>query len=93
MKKIIFLFIIIGFTSCSKREEATINITNSQWYLTRNTAIPAGTVNLKVAGSTNGDKVTVRTYGDGVIFDENVELDSLISAFPPRKTDTESYKN
>lgn len=76
MKKIIFLFIIIGFTSCSKREEATINITNSQWYLTRNTAIPAGTVNLKVAGSTNGDKVTVRTYGDGVIFDENVELDS-----------------
>ena len=76
MKKIIFLLIIIGFTSCSKREDATLNITNSQWYLTRNTTIPAGSVNLKVAGSTNGDKVTIRTYGDGVVSDENVELDS-----------------
>jgi hypothetical protein len=76
MKKIIFLLIIIGFISCSKKEDATLNITNSQWYLTRNTLIPAGVVNLKIAGSTNGDKVTVRTYGDGVIFDENVELDS-----------------
>jgi hypothetical protein len=33
-------------------------------------------VNLKIAGSTNSDKVTVRTYGDGVVSDENVELDS-----------------
>ena len=76
MKKIIFLLVVIGFASCSKREDANLNITNSQWYLTRNTIVPAGTVNLKVAGSTNGDKVTVRTNGDGVIFDENVELDS-----------------
>jgi len=76
MKKIIFLLLIIGFASCSKREDATLNITNSQWYLTRNTLVPAGTVNLKVAGSTNGNKVTVRTNGDGLIFDENVDLDS-----------------
>ena len=39
MKKIIFLFVIIAFASCSKKEDlspATLNITNSQWYLTRN---------------------------------------------------------
>ena len=75
MKKIIFLLVIIGFVSCSKREDVTLNITNSQWYLTRN-ILGGGEVNLKILGSTNGDKVTVRTYGDGVIFDENVELDS-----------------
>lgn len=78
MKRIIFLLLIIAFASCSKKEDynpATLNITNSQWYLTR-TNYGGGMVNLKIAGSTNSDKVTVRTYGDGVVFDENVELDS-----------------
>ena len=31
---------------------------------------------MKIEGSTNSDKVTIRTYGDGVVTDENVELDS-----------------
>jgi hypothetical protein len=75
MKNIIFLLIIIGFASCLKRDDATLSISNSQWYLTRN-ILGGGEVNLKISGSTNGDKVTIRTYGDGVIFDENVELDS-----------------
>jgi hypothetical protein len=78
MKRIIFLFVIIAFVSCSKKEDlspATLNITNSQWYLTRN-GIGGGYVNLKIEGSTNGDKVTIRTHGDGVNSDENVELDS-----------------
>jgi hypothetical protein len=75
MKNIIFLLIIIGFASCLIRDDATLSISNSQWYLTRN-ILGGGEVNLKISGSTNGDKVTVRTYGDGVIFDENVELDS-----------------
>jgi hypothetical protein len=78
MKKIIFLFVIIAFASCSKNEDhspATLNITNSQWYLTR-TNYGGGMVNLKIEGSTNGDKVTIRTHGDGVNSDENVELDS-----------------
>jgi len=70
---LICLFIV--FASCSKKDDATLRITDSQWYLTRN-ILGGGEVNLKISGSTNGDKVTVRTYGDGVIFDENVELDS-----------------
>jgi hypothetical protein len=78
MKKIIFLLVIIGFAACSKKvdiSDITLNITNTQWYLTRINNV-GGMVNLKVAGSTNGDKVTIRTYGDGVASDENVELDS-----------------
>jgi hypothetical protein len=75
MKRLIFLLVIIAFVSCSKKDDAALRITDSQWYLTRN-ILGGGEVNLKISGSTNGDKVTVRTYGDGVIFDENVELDS-----------------
>ena len=78
MKKTIFLLIIIGFASCSKKEDdkdISLSMTTSQWYLTR-TNYGGGMVNLKIAGSTNSDKVTVRTYGDGVESDENVELDS-----------------
>jgi hypothetical protein len=78
MKKIIFLFIIIAFASCSKKEDnspATLSVTNTQWYLTR-TNYGGGMVNLNIAGSTNCNKVTVRTYGDGVISDENVDSDS-----------------
>jgi hypothetical protein len=78
MKKIIFLLSIIALASCSKKEDnspATLSITYSQWYLTR-TNYGGGMVNLKIAGSTNSDKVTVRTYGDGLVSDENVELDS-----------------
>ena len=77
MKKIIFLLVIIGFASCSKKvdnNDITLSITNSQWYLTRINNV-GGMVNLKIAGSTNGDKVTIRTYGDGDVSDENVELD------------------
>jgi hypothetical protein len=78
MKKIILLLIIIGLASCSKNTDnidITLNITNSQWYLTRINNV-GGMVNLKITGSTNADKVTIRTYGDGVVYDEKVELGS-----------------
>jgi hypothetical protein len=78
MKRIIFLLLIIGFASCSKKvdnSDITLSITNSQWYLTR-IITGGGVVNVKIEGSTNGDRVTIRTYGDGVVSDEKVELDS-----------------
>jgi len=78
VKKIIFLLLIVLFVSCSLIEDnspATLSITDSQWYLTR-TNYGGGIVHLKIAGSTNGDKVTIRTYGDGIVSDVNVELDS-----------------
>jgi len=84
-----FVLLIFVFASCSKKEvnsdiiqsttkdtsKITLNITDTLWYLTRN-GIGGGNVNLKIAGSTNGDKVTIRTYGDGRRSDLNVELDS-----------------
>jgi hypothetical protein len=75
MKKIIFLLIIIGFASCSKRYDATLSITNSQWYLTKN-IYGGGEVNLKILGSTNGDKVMILTSGDEVASWQKVEVNS-----------------
>jgi hypothetical protein len=75
MKKIIFLLVIIAFTSCTKVDDATLSITTSQWYLTRD-IYGDGFVNLKILGSTNGDKVMILTSGDGVLYWEKVDLDS-----------------
>ena len=75
MKKIIFLLVFIAFTSCTKVDDATLSITTSQWYLTRD-IYGDGFVNLKILGSTNGDKVMILTSGDGVLYWEKVDLDS-----------------
>ena len=75
MKKIIFLLVFIAFTSCTKVDDATLSITTSQWYLTRD-IYGDGFVNLKILGSTNGDKVMILTSGDGVAYWEKVDLDS-----------------
>ena len=80
---IFFLFIIFTFFSCFKDNDAfkvyndtkglTLTITSSHWYLTRKN-IGGGNVNLKISGSTNGEMVSIRTYGDGVISDKYIEL-------------------
>ncbi len=78
MKRIVLILVIILFVSCSEKEDYDdifLDITYTQWYLTR-TNWGGGMVNLKIEGSTNGDKVTIRTYGDGKISDRNIELDS-----------------
>jgi hypothetical protein len=78
MKRIMFLLLIGLFVSCAEKEDdnpVSLDITYSEWYLTR-TNSGGGMVTLKIEGSANADKVTVRTYGDGLISDTNVELDS-----------------
>jgi hypothetical protein len=70
-----FILLIVVFASCSKETDTILNLTNSQWYLTR-TNNGGGLVNLKIEGSTNSDKVTIRTFGDGVVSDRTVGLDS-----------------
>ena len=67
--------VIIAFNSCTKADDATLSITTSQWYLTRD-IYGDGIVNLKILGSTNGDKVMILTSGDGVAYWEKVDLDS-----------------
>jgi hypothetical protein len=68
--------------TCSKDEQyytsdnnTTLNVINEQWYLTRN-SIGGGSIHLKIAGSTNGDSATIRTYGDGMILDVELELNA-----------------
>ena len=75
MKKLIFLLVIIAFTSCTKRDGVNLSFTTSQWYLTRD-IYGDGFVNLKILGSTNSDKVMILTSGDGVAYWEKVDLDS-----------------
>ena len=73
---VVFVFCI--FSACSKNKEdnpmvyqnksANVKLTNSTWYttLTNNSkGLYFGHVSLKIAGSTNADKILIRTSGDG----------------------------
>jgi hypothetical protein len=48
---------------------------SAEWYLTKSTNGFAE-VHLKIAGLTNGNKLTIENYGDGLIDDVDVEQDS-----------------
>lgn len=83
---IFFMCLIVAFTACSKDKSnpsnvysdakgATITLTNTQWFLTRNN-IGGGSVNLNLSGSTNADKLWVETFGDGVRGFQIITLDS-----------------
>lgn len=77
MKKIILATsLILLLLSCSKDNtniEPILNITKSTWFT--KTSGNSGMVLLVISGSTNADKVTVETYGDGEIGVYNVVLD------------------
>ena len=80
MKLIYLLFTLFILTSCIKNEDPIhedpiLNIGSTEWYLERINDT-GGSVHLKIVGSTNGDKVTVRTFGDGLISDKSLELNS-----------------
>ena len=49
-------------------------LTQQQWYLNR--IGNGGSVNLRVSGSITGDSATIRSYGDGLISDVVLDLDS-----------------
>ncbi|TFF33816.1 hypothetical protein [Mucilaginibacter psychrotolerans] len=52
----------------------TINLTTSNWYVTRFTTGGGGAVNLKLEGTTNADKIILKTHGDGLISDNELPL-------------------
>jgi len=52
----------------------SLTLTNTTWFTTNVNGF--GTVYLVSSGSTTADKVTVRNYGDGVISDEELTLDT-----------------
>lgn len=51
-----------------------ITITNSLWYTTTTNSNSFGLVNLAITGSTNADRITVLTSGDGVLSEQNILL-------------------
>jgi len=70
-----FICLFVVFASCTKKDDATLSITTSQWYLTRD-IYGDGFVNLKILGSTNGEKVMILTSGDGVLYWAKADLDA-----------------
>lgn len=75
-------------------------ILTAQWYLEHDQG-GFGYIILRIGGYTNGDRVTILTYGDGIIseqelkLDENLRFDSVVTiAFshagftPPVRSET-----
>jgi hypothetical protein len=69
-----FTFLFLALASCKKKDDPTLNVTRAEWYLERMNS--GGTVHLILEGTTTANGMTVRTYGDGVVFDKDVLLDS-----------------
>ena len=79
MKKIFVLIIILlvlFFSSCLDNPPI-LNLSNIKWYTTTETIndLTFGYIHLNISGVTTGDKVTVVTYGDGIISEQELELD------------------
>ena len=79
MKKIFTLIIILSFLffiGCSC-VVPTLTLEHIEWYTTTETVddFTFGFVSLSIRGATNGDKITVMTYGDGVILEYEITLD------------------
>ena len=67
---------------CCKGEEhysdakgTVLNLTKQEWHLKKN-GLGGVDVGVVISGSTNGDSATIRTYGDGLIYDLKIGLNS-----------------
>lgn len=81
------IVILLLFTACKKdnidrtgtrytnNKNIEVYISTAEWYLTRN-KMGGGDVNLKLSGSTNADKIAIRTSGDGALSDNDLILSS-----------------
>ena len=59
-----------------------ITITNSLWFTTTTNSKSFGQVNLAITGSTNADKVSVLTFGDGLMGEQYILLNADMSFKP-----------
>ncbi len=81
MKRLLVLTLVVGmsiflFVGClSSDNEPILSLSYVEWYTTTEEIgdLIFGYAYLSLSGSTTGDKVTVITYGDGII--EELELD------------------
>ena len=83
MKKLLVLTLVVGmsiflFVGClSLNNQPILALSYVKWYTTTEVIgeLTFGYVHLDLSGSTNGDRVTVITYGDGVIDELELDLD------------------
>ncbi len=81
MKKILVLMLImvlpVFLLSGCLNNEPILSLSYVEWYTTTAEIenLTFGYVHLDLSGSTTGDKVTVITYGDGVIDELELDLD------------------
>ena len=81
MKKWIYLLAVIIFTIFLSAgcicNEPILSLTYVEWYTTTEqiNEFTFGYIHLNLIGSTSGDKVTVITYGDGIIEESELDLD------------------
>ena len=81
MKKILVLMLIlllpVFLLSGCLNNQPILSLSYVEWYTTTEVIgeLTFGYVHLDLSGSTNGDRVTVITYGDGVIDELELDLD------------------
>jgi len=81
MKKILVLMLIlllpVFLLSGCLNNEPMLSLSHVEWYTTTEVIgnMLFGNVNLNLSGSTTGDKVTIITYGDGIIDELELDLD------------------
>ena len=81
MKKILVLMLIlllpVFLLSGCVNNEPILSLSYVEWYTTTEEIdnMVFGNVYLNLSGSTTGDKVTVVTYGDGIIDELELDLD------------------
>lgn len=83
MKRLLVLIIVIAtaiflFAGCvCVSNEPILSLSYVEWYTTTEEIgdLTFGYVHLSLSGSTTGDKVTVITYGDGIIAELELDLD------------------
>ena len=79
MKKILLFLIILFvlFSSGCSDNTPIVSLNYIDWYTTTEKInnLTFGYVHLSISGATTGDKVTVLTYGDGVISEQELDLD------------------
>jgi len=64
-----------GGGTFSSTRGTTLNLTKQDWYLTRNEH-GGGFISVGLAGTTNGDSLTILTRGDGLFYDYKIPLNS-----------------
>jgi len=81
MKKLLVLILIISLpvfllAGCLNNEPI-LSLSYVEWYTTTEVIenLTFGDVHLNLSGSTTGDKVTIITYGDGIIDELELDLD------------------